>query len=144
VSCCVSDKMSGKKKDDYLQRMETAVSNAHTAMKLLKDENSKLKERVAELEKKLLRYENERQMPLVSSSVSPLRPLQPVITRENPKPTPLVKTTDLPKKNLSLFARPNFAITSKGKDESPVIPIPKKPSIEEESKSTSRNQKRER
>jgi hypothetical protein len=130
----------GKKEDEYLRRMETAVSNAHVAMKLLKDENSKLKERVNELERKLLQYE-ERQISSFGSP-PPQQHTHPDI-RENPRSIPSVRTTELPKK-ISTFARPNFT-TGNGKGGKEEVPVSQRTkTIQQETKLTPRNQKRER
>ena len=140
--------MSKKKEDEYLRRMETAVSNAHNAMKLLKDENNKLKERVLELENKLSHYEKQQlqQQQLSTLETSPQPQNLQSITRENIKSkSSVVRTSDLSKKNIS-FARPNFVsgnIKEGRKEEIPVSQKTRNP-IQQEAKLTSTNQKRER
>lgn len=117
--------MAKKSNMEYIQRMESAVCNAHNAMKLLKEENIKLKERINLLEKQLNNYENKKNNSIKllerlnttsnslnnsnSTSSAPLTPLPP----SNPSNTSILNNSVNNKNKTGIsFATPKFTTKS--------------------------------
>jgi hypothetical protein len=100
----------GNERDEYLQRMEAAVANAHTAMKVLKEENIKLNEKVRSLESQIEGYEKEKKL-REERETAILRPSAQLIAKIHP----IKVSSGLAAANSRLpsFARPNFSSEKK-------------------------------
>jgi hypothetical protein len=99
-------KRGGKERDEYIQRMEAAVANAHTAMKVLKEENLRLNEQVRSLQKQIEGYEKEKRLP-----ETPI--LKPAVQSIEKQPIRTSSGIAPPNSRLISFARPIFSSDKK-------------------------------